>query len=97
MAGELDVAVLALSQLNRECEARTDKRPLLSDLRESGSLEQDADTVLFIYREDVYNPEAERRGEAELLIRKQRNGPIGEIHLVWNEACTRFDDVGDAG
>jgi replicative DNA helicase len=90
LARELDVPVIALSQLNRAVEQRPDKRPQLSDLRDSGSIEQDADVVLFIYREDYYNPETDRKGISEILVRKHRNGPIGSIELFFIGEQTRF-------
>ncbi len=97
MAKELQVPVIALSQLSRSNEKRDDKRPMLSDLRESGSIEQDADVVAFIHREAYYNRKedlsAEEKAEAEIIISKQRNGPTGIIKMHWNSAFTRFDGV----
>ena len=93
MAKELDIPIIALSQLNRSLDARTDKRPILSDLRDSGSLEQDADLVIFVYRDEVYTPTPENKGVAELLIRKQRNGPTGDVKLSWNDRTTRFYEL----
>jgi len=95
LAKELNVPIIALSQLNRALEQRGDRRPLLSDLRESGSLEQDADLVMFIYRDEVYNtaPDNPKKGTAELLIRKQRNGPTGDILLKWHDKTTRFYEL----
>jgi replicative DNA helicase len=93
MAKELDVPLVALSQLSRAPEARTDKRPQLSDLRESGALEQDADIVMFIYREEEYKPSEENRGLAELIIGKQRNGPTGTCKLAFIKEFTRFENL----
>ena len=92
LAKELNVPILALSQLSRAVEGRTDKRPLLSDLRESGSIEQDADVVMFIYREFVYDKETDDPGKTEILVRKQRNGPTGDVRLHFESKFTRFFD-----
>jgi len=94
MAKDLNVPVLALSQLSRGVEARTEHRPMLSDLRESGAIEQDADLVLFIFREEVYKPDDESvRNMAKIIIGKQRNGPIGEFDLHFHKEFTRFADL----
>lgn len=90
LAREISTPVLALSQLSRAVEARQNKRPMLSDLRESGSIEQDADLVMFIYRDEYYEPESEKKGEAEIIIAKQRNGPVGTVDLLYQGSITRF-------
>ncbi len=90
LAKEIDVPVIALSQLSRAPEARTDHRPMLQDLRESGSIEQDADMVIFIYRDDYYNPQAEQTNIAEIIIAKNRSGPVGPVELLWMPNYTKF-------
>jgi replicative DNA helicase len=92
LSKEMDAAVIALSQLNRNCEFREDRRPMMSDIRESGSIEQDADLIAFLYREHVYNT-AVSPEQTELIIRKQRSGPIGTVHLRFNPKTVHFDDV----
>jgi replicative DNA helicase len=93
LARELNVPILALAQLSRAVESRQSKVPQLSDLRESGSIEQDSDIVMFIYRDDVYNPESERKNIADIIIAKHRNGPVGEISLYFQASQTRFRDL----
>ncbi len=93
LARELEVPVIALSQLSRNLEARADKRPILADLRESGSLEQDADVVMFLYRDEIYNPDSPDRGTAEIIVAKHRNGPTGKAQLAFLDHFTRFANM----
>ena len=93
IAREVNAPLVALSQLSRACEQRADHRPMLSDLRESGSIEQDADVVAFLYRDEYYNPETDKKNLAELIIAKQRNGPTGTVELMWRGEYTRFENL----
>ncbi|HKY13465.1 MAG TPA: DnaB-like helicase C-terminal domain-containing protein, partial [Microthrixaceae bacterium] len=93
LARELECPVVALSQLNRSLELRADKRPMLADLRESGSLEQDADVVLFLYRDEVYHPDTQDKGLAEVQVAKHRNGPTGMCRLAFLDYCTLFANM----
>jgi replicative DNA helicase len=95
LAKELGIPVICLSQLNRELEKRTNRRPTMSDLRGSGSIEQDADLILFVYRDEVYNLESTDAGTAEIIIGKNRQGQAGMVRLAWNGRCTRFDNLAD--
>ncbi|MBA3792823.1 MAG: replicative DNA helicase [Rubrobacter sp.] len=97
LARDLDVPVLAIAQLSRAVEARHDKRPMLSDLRDSGAIEQDADMVMFLYRDEYYNPDSDDKGIAEVIIGKHRNGPTGKVQLAWLEQYTKFASLARRG
>ena len=93
LAKEINIPVIALAQLNRQAEGREDRKPLLSDLRESGSIEQDADAVMLLYRDEYYNPNTEKKGVAEVILAKNRTGPVGNVELAFLKHFTRFENL----
>ena len=93
LAGELDIPIIALSQLNRSLEQRIDKKPIMSDIRESGAIEQDADLIIFIYRDEIYNKNSKHLGKADIIISKQRNGPLGEFKLDFLSEYATFENL----
>ena len=93
LSKEFDCPVILLSQVNRGCEARQNKRPMLSDLKESGNIEQDADTVIFIYRDEIYEPNSKDKGKAEFIVAKQRNGALGTIKTIFDKKTTTFRSI----
>ena len=97
LARELHVPIIALSQLSRGVEARTNKRPLMSDLRESGAIEQDADLIVLLYRDDYYNPDSPEKGVCELILAKHRNGPVGTVKLLFQPSQTKFFNLAKQG